>query len=431
MSFPRCKLLAVLSILLALSSCKVDTINYFPPNPASLRYAPFMANADLSNLQVQSSEAFTAVPAYTLTDYLQFDNQQTAFNIFVPAVTTSPVASVTVSLSAKAIYTLVSYGATWAPQTLFQVDDLPNIGDGNTQLRMTNLGYGYPNLSVFVTAPGAVLDANQPTYGLGYGGNTTFQRLPAGTYQVRVAIIGTTTLMYDSGPIDLALGASQGIYLYGVTATHSLSALLGDVGGGTTKALPNHQSAIKTVNAAYQVPNVDMAVDGVPTALNIAYNAASATYAPIVAGQRTITFQATAVPGTDIANTSATFDGSTDSTVLISGPLGALRISTLADFNLPPAGNIARLRVVNAAPDFAAFDVAVDDVVVATNVQYTTASPFQDLNSGNHTIKLYAPGTTTPIYTVDSRAYGGSAVYSVYLMGPAANLQNLITQDNI
>jgi hypothetical protein len=63
-------------------------------------------------------------------------------------------------------------------------------------------------------------------------------------------------------------------------------------------------------------------------------------------------------------------------------------------------------------------------------VAYTQASLFFDVSSGNHTIKLLSPGTTTPIYTVDSRAYGGNTVISIYLTGPASALKQLVTQDN-
>jgi hypothetical protein len=150
-----------------------------------------------------------------------------------------------------------------------------------------------------------------------------------------------------------------------------------------------------------------------------------------VAGQRTITFSATAAPTTTIAEAAITFDGSTDSTILLSGTNGALRVSSFSDFNTPPPSDKARVRVIGASPEIAAFDVAVDDVVVATNVTYTTASPYFDVSSGTHTIKLFAPGTTTPIYTVDSRAYGGNSVYTIYLSGPAAALKQLITQDNL
>lgn len=430
MSFHRFKALAALAMLLALGSCKVDTINNFPPNPASLRYAAFMPDAPFVDVQVQGVETFSNVPFQQLTAYQQFDNVQTAVAVLLPNATT-PLASNSASLSATAAYTLVGYGTTSNPQLLFQVDDVPNIGSGNTQLRFTDLGYGFPNIAVYITEPGVPLDNLVPTYGLGYGANTSFQRLVAGPYQIRITVLGGTNLLYDSGPIELAVDASQGIYLFGVTATHSFTAQLAAVVGGTNKPLPNQIAALKTVNAAYGEPNLDLQADGVAVTTNLPYNSSSVSYTGIVAGARTITFSATAAPTVPIAQGVFTFEGSTDSTTLISGPNTDLRVTTFADFNTPPAGNVARIRVINASPDGGAFDVAVDDVVVATNVQYTNASPYFNVTSGNHTIKLLATGTTTPIATIDNRAFGGQAVFSIYQTGPASALMQYITQDNV
>jgi hypothetical protein len=285
-------------------------------------------------------------------------------------------------------------------------------------------------VDVYITKPDAVLANISPTYSLGYGGNTTFQRMAAGSYRVRATTYNNKSLLYDSGPINLPVDAAQNIYLYGITATHAFTATQVGVTSNTVEELPSLVSAVRVVNAAYQTGAIDMQVDGAPQFSNLAYRAAVASYQSVAAGERAFAFEAHAAPGTAIATLTATPAPSTDTTLLVSGPSDALVVTPMPDFNRPPTAGTARLRVVNASPDIAAFDVAVDDKVVATNVSYPGPSEYFNIASGNHTVKLFSPGTTTPVFTFPSATFNGANVYSLYLMGPSSGLVQLVVQDN-
>lgn len=431
MSFPRIKMFAALAILLALGSCKINTINSFPTNTASVRYGSFMPNAPLVDVQVQGTTAWTQVPFQTLTDYQQFNNQQTNFTVFLSSDPVNSVASGSVSLSGQSTYTLVGFGTIQQSSLLFQDDEIPNMGTGDTQLRSAALGYGYGAVDVYITAPGVDITTISPTYILAYGGATSFQTMTAGDYEVRVTPYAQYTLVYDSGTVNFPVNASQTLYMYGITSTHSLSVLQANVNNGVTKPLPNLLAALKVVNAAYQVADVDLKVNGVVEVGNLATNTATSTYIPVTAGQSILWFNDTLVPNVTIAAVTVPLNASTDSTVMISGAAGSEVATVFSDYNTPPPSNDARLRVINASPDAPAFDVAVDGQVAATNVQYTNASAYFNVASGNHTITFLATGTTTTIFTISNQAFGGNGVFSIYLTGPASKLTDLIVQDNV
>jgi hypothetical protein len=436
MSFPRLKSFAVLALLLALGSCKINTINSFPTNPSTVRYGAFMPNAPMVNVQVQGVTAWTDVPFQSITDYQQFNNQQTNFTVFLTTDPVNSVAAGSVSLSGQTAYTLVGFGIIQQSSLLFQDDTVPSTGSGDTQLRAANLAFGYgvqSALDVYITAPGVDITTISPTYTLAYGGATSFQTMLAGDYEVRVAPFSQFNLLYDSGTVNFPVNAAQGLYLYGVTSTHALNVLQSNVSGGTTMPLPNLLAALKVVNAAYQRADVDLKDNGVVQVGNLATNTATVTYIPVTAGLSILSFNDTLVPNTTIATITTTLNPSTDSSVMISGAAGSEVATVLSDVNTPPSTDVARIRAINASPDAPAFDVAVDGTVVptATNVQYTQSSGYFDVASGNHTITFLATGTSTVIFTITQQAFGGSGVFSIYLNGPASALVDLLTQDNV
>ncbi len=429
MAFRRLRFVIALVLLAALGSCKVNTINSFPSSSAQVRYASFMPDATAVDVKVQNVTSWTAVPFEGVTNYLTFDNTQTSIGVYLTDGGTT-VGESSASLSANSVYTLVGFGTLANPKLLFQTDDLPNMGSGNMLLRLTHLGYGFGVIDVYITGPDADIADMDPTYTLAFGGNTSFQRTTAGTYRVRATVYSTKSIMYDSGPIDLPVDSAQNIFLYGITSTHTFNASQVAVQNSVTKALPGLTSTVRVVNAGYQTTAIDVQDNGVALLENLVYQKAVAGYLPITAGSSAFTVNLTATPGTTVGSLTTTIGPSLDTTLLVSGPNDALVVTPMSDNNIPPDSSAARLRIVNASPDVTAFDVSVDDVVVATNVTYPGPSSYFYVQSGNHTIKLLTPGTTTVIYTFNGTSYGGGNVYSAYLMGPASALVELITQDN-
>jgi hypothetical protein len=430
MSFPRISSLVAVALTLAISGCKVDTINSFPSHPATVRFLQLVPDAPSVDVKQGDSTPWTAVGFGAPTGYVEFENKQTTFDVFVPGAT-SPFVSASGSLSANAPYTLAVFGTVTNPATLLQGDVYPQVNPGNTQLRFVHAAFATNGLDVYLTTPGLPLTNLSAQYQMGYSGNTSFALTATGDYQLRLLRANSGFVAYDSGTISLADQASQTLYFYAKDGTHAIDVLKVNDAGGATAVIPNTLAAVKVVNAAYQTPSVDQKWDGNVGTTNIVYPGSAETYYTLPVGTHTMTFEASAAPGAAIASASETFVSATDSTILISGANGSQVISTFADNNISPPNDVARVRVINASPDVPAFDVVIDNVVKATNVAYTHASEYFDLDNSNHKVQLMVPGTTTPIFSIDSQQFGTAQVTSFYLVGPTSALDRIITQDNI
>jgi len=429
MSLPRISLLAAIALTLAIGGCKVDTINSFPVKPASVRFVGMVADALTLNVQQNSTAAWSDVPFAQPTAYQQFNNTQTTFDVFAPGKT-SAITSISGSLAAQQQYTIVAFGTVDNPQGLIQSDSFSTVNPGNTQLRFTHVAEGVNGLDVYLSSPGLALANVSPQYQLSYMNNTNFALTNSGVYELRLLRSNSGFVAFDSGTITLPDQVTETLYLYAKDATHAINVLSVDAAGNAA-LIPNTIAAVKVVNAAYQAGAVDQKWDGTIGASNIAYPGATQTYYSIPVGTHLMTFEATATPGATIASASETFVGATDSTIMVSGANGSLIVSKLADSNLAPAPGVATVRVVNASPDVPAFDVVIDGNVKATNVTYTNASPYFNVDNSNHKVQFMVPGTMTPIFSIDSQQFGTQQVSSLYLMGPLSALKKFLTQDNI
>lgn len=430
MSFPRISLIAVAAFALLLGSCKVNTINSFPSHPASVRFVGLVPDAATLDVKKDSDTIWAGVGFGQPTDYQQLENKQTTFSFFAPD-RTSEFTNASGSLAANIPYTLVVFGTVDNPATIIQTDTFAKIGTGNTQLRFLHAAFAVNGLDVYLTSPGLPLSGLSPQYQMGYGDNTSFALTNTGDYELRLVRSNSGLVAYDSGTISLADQATQTIYIYAKEGTHAVNVLKVNVAGGASEVIPNTLAAVKIVNAAYQTGDVDQKWDGTVGVTKLAYRAATETYYTLPVGTRNITFEANAAPGATIAAENETFVSATDSTILISGANGSQVISVFEDHNISPASGSARVRVVNASPDVPAFDVVIDDNLKAANVAYTHASEYFNLGESNHKVQLMVPGTTTPVFTVDSQQFGSGQVMTFYLVGPSTALEKLVTRDNV
>src|SRR5690606_318306 len=90
----------------------------------------------------------------------------------------------------------------------------------------------------------------------------------------------------------------------------------------------------------------------------------------------------------------------------------------------------ARVRVIHASPDAPNVDVLVDDAVALTDVPFPAASDYLPLSSGERNFKVNVAGTATTAIDVDV-TLGGSTDYSVLAVGFVADIEPLLTVDEL
>ena len=98
-------------------------------------------------------------------------------------------------------------GTSIEPLTL--LDDMSPPPAGTTRLRFVDAAPSTELVDVFITAPGANLNNTVPTFrNLTFQSVATYINVPAATYQIRVTLAGTTTVILDVNTFSATAGSA-------------------------------------------------------------------------------------------------------------------------------------------------------------------------------------------------------------------------------
>jgi hypothetical protein len=429
MSFRRKLLVAIpIVLLLAIAGCKVKTINYFPPHPASIRVINLMPQAAGLDVQIGGQPAFSAIPFQSLTGYQSYDNAATSFTV---NVTGSPAntRSFTYNLAGEQPYTLLVYGSldNMAASLLQEVATAPT--NGNIQLSVFNAAVNTTSFDIYVTAPGADITNLSPNYfNVLYNSISLNLAFPPGTYQIRITNQGTKNVIYDSGGTVLTPNIALSFVAYskgsGVLVN---AAMIQSQGAGAP--LDNIYARIKDMNGASIVGPVNQLLGATTIVTNLAYAAAS-SYNLVGQGTATVNFEASATPGATIASTQAMLGAGTDTSVFVTGLPGSQQAFALSDMNVPPAGGAVRLRFVNASWNSNPLNIAVNGVVQASAVAFPTASAYAQVGAATVSITFTDATTSAVVLTMDNVVLTAGQTSTIYVIGPQGAIGGVLVQDN-
>lgn len=190
--------------------------------------------------------------------------------------------------------------------------------------------------------------------------------------------------------------------------------------GGTTP--PDAASRVRVVHAAPRAPTLDVFVDNVLREGRVVYGSAS-PYLNVPPGVPAVAVRAI-LTGEPIASGPTAVNASSDVTVLAIGIYPANTLFALRDSNAAAAGDSARVRIVDAAPNGGAFDVYVTEpgasldgrAPVLTGFVYTAVSEYLTLPAGAWRIAATLPGTATLVLdTGEQRLQPGEVRTAVIL----------------
>ena len=358
----------------------------------------------------------------------------------------STLVDVTETLANGQAYTFVVYGPQEAANSLLLADSpisipqggiivtIPNAG--TFAVRLANLAEGVGALDMYLTAPGADLAFTAPTLiNVALGQTTAFMPVNTGSYELRFAINGTKNVIYDTGTI-ITFGdqAIVQVVTYGKGSAKLVGATVLNLNTqGTGQVYQNTLARFKLINATSVGPPLNVFVDGALTLANVPFAGVS-TYVKTLAIAQTLSVESTATPGASLLTFPATFAPATDSSVVVSGPPGALQALVLTDNNMPSATGRARVRFVNASPDLASLDVYVNFVPTFLHVTTNSASGYTELvanvTGSTFNIAFNLAGTTTPALTLPNVKLVAGTTYTVYVVGPGSSPQGVIATDN-
>lgn len=202
--------LKLLTLLLAASAltaaCSDDANDTGPEGQARVRVVHASPDAPAVDVLVDDAAALSNVDYLTASDYVELADG--AHNVKVNAAGTSTtVIDADVDLADGTDYTVIASGLLESIQPIVLEDDNSTPAAGTAGVRAIHGAPSAPAVDVYVTAPGADLEAASPALSnVAFGDVADYLEVPAGDYQVRVTPAGTKTVVIDSGALTLTSG---------------------------------------------------------------------------------------------------------------------------------------------------------------------------------------------------------------------------------
>ena len=404
---------------------------------ARIRVVNAIPNAPAITLTLDTdSPLVTGLQFQQLTLYLSTGSGSREFKVSANGGA-SFVIDTTLNLNSGSDYTYVVYGPVAAAAGQLIMDSgLANPNSGDFSFRAVNAAAGVGTIDVYLTPPGTDLNTTSPTIGnVGYGTFSGIATVAKGTYEVRVTAANTKDVIYDTAATAFADQAKAQVVAFTKGSSKLVNvALLQIDNTGTGQVNDNLLAEFKVINASSVGSPLNVAVDGSLVLSNIPFTGVS-NYTAVGAGQHTFTVQATATPGADLLSLSSTLDSATDTSLVLSGPAGALLPLVLQDNNLPPPAARAHVRFVNTSPDFAALDVYVNFSKQVTNLVTNSGSAYIELTADttvgtSYEFDFNTAGTVTPVLKLPNIPILGNKVYTIYVVGPATAPQGVVAPDD-
>lgn len=343
----------------------------------------------------------------------------------------SPTALLTLhpSLSKDKRYTLLAYGRAGGLRYQLLDDNDSAADNGRTALRVINAAPDAGALDVYVTTAGEPLAASVPVVaGAEYGALGGFSAVTSGSWRLRVAAAGSKTDVR----LDLAafeLGSRQRLTL--VLAPTGGGALVNAVSlvqqGGVAAQTVGH-ARVRAVAGAVSGAAVSATLGGV-TVLASAGSPAVGAYQLVPAGEVT---PQVGLDGSAATAAKKTLLAGADYTLLVGGTAGAASLNWLTDDNtLPTTANQARVRLVNGVDGASGvLAMSIDFLPLAGDVAAGAASAYAVVDASTSArITVTAAGTASPLHSAIDQRIDAAAVYSVFVVGPAASPTGILRKD--
>lgn len=248
-----------------------------------------------------------------------------------------------------------------------------------------------------------------------YGATSSYLPLPAGTYDVKVNVAGTSTSVFSS-PITLARGESYTAVAMGSVTGKGSPFEVRILKDATSGAL------LRVLHASPNVPAVTVYVNGQPAVKRLG-TLKSTGYLSLDAGTYDVAVAAAGQPiEKAVLKTKITLGDKTRYTALARGLAGAkknkLELALQTDVATAPSGKAA-VRVWHLSPDAPRVDVWVNGRKVLSKVGYKQASGYLSLGAGSYRIQVAIAGTKKIV--LDARiSVAENRAYTVAALGSAA-----------
>jgi hypothetical protein len=389
-----------------------------------VRFFHAVPDAPAVDANAGGAPLFQDVPFKSGTAFAVVD--EGTVDVSVDALTAGGAATVfgpqDLALAADTEYTVVAIGTVGTTiDALVLENPTTDVGAGNVRLQVVHSAASAPTVDVYVTAPGADLNAEAPVTSFSFGEFTGQVEVPEGDYQIRVTLQNDpNTVVFDAGTLTLPAGLDLTLFAVdrtGVVPGAPISLAVLDA----SATLPqfeildvNDPTGVRVVHLSPDAPPVDVVVDddfAAPVIEALAYPDASPVLElPVPAGDEAITVNVKVTPF-DNPGVIVNNNGLGDDVTLERGELyTVLATGELADFQLLPlededrsVATDARVRIVHGSPNAGNVDIYVTapgadisaETPAFTDVPFRAVTDYVPLVPGAYDVTVTATGTTT------------------------------------
>ena len=402
----------------------------------SLRVMNAIPDAASISLTLDTTTVVTNLPFQGLTQYIGVDSGNREFKVSANGGTSNAIDTI-LGVASGANYTYIVFNPVASASGLLLSDSsFGTPTSGTFGFRVINVAAGIGLVDVYLTPPGTDINSTSPTVsGVAVGAVSAVTAPNAATLELRVAAAGTKQVIYDTAAQNFTNGGNYQAVVYTVgSGTLVGVAMLNVDTSGTGQVNNNLLANFKVLNASQVSSPLNVLVDNNLTLSNVPY-AASSNYVSVATGSHSFTVQATATPGANLLTLQTSLAAATDTSIILSGPAGALVGTVLADNNLPPAVGRARLRFVNSSPDLGPVDIYINFSKQVSGLATNAASAYNELTA-DATIgtpfefDFNIAGTTTAVLKMPNTTVVGGHTYSIYLIGLSTGLQGVVVKDD-
>ncbi len=383
-----------------------------PPAASTVRIVHASADAPNVNILIDGDAAFEDVPFLAATPLTQLDAGDYEIQVDgrLPGDTvTTVIGPVTLTFEADTQYNVLAIGDVGGdgiePLVLSQPTN--DIEAGNLRARVVHAAPGAPEVEVYVTAPGDLAPGEPPLGSFVFGEDLGPVEVPAGDYQIRVAVPGDPpTVVFDSGTIALPDGAD--LLIAAVTNTGPGDSPVTLVVSDGTDAFNlvdiDTPSNVRVVHASPDAGNVDVLVDDAVAVPNLAFPEFT-DYLSLASDTYNVKVTPAGNPGTVAIEADLELETGAEYSVIAAGELGPATLDALVlvDDNRRVATE-AKVRIVHGSPNAGSVDIYVtgvgeslDDAEPAVEgFVFLDQTGYLSLPAGNYDVTVTPTGTTTP-----------------------------------
>ena len=209
----------VLAASLALAGCGSDS-----DGEALLRVVHASKDAPPVNIRVDRDTVVRELDYAHSSGFVDADSGivDIVVEAIIPGGNADVITVSDISLENNGRYSVMAVGDTAAIEALLVTETAANPGAGEVALAVVHASTMAPAVDVYITAPGATLNGTAPSFTVDFKGQIDVGAVPAGTYQIRIALAGEAdpdaNAVYDSGAVDLSPFAGEKLLVAAISS---------------------------------------------------------------------------------------------------------------------------------------------------------------------------------------------------------------------